>query len=145
VDSPLKFTLVCALLFWSCWAVVVSGSRLISVYASQSDYSVVLSYQECAKPYNNRCDRHYILREGADGTETDLVPFAGQFPVDPLPVEMHIRKEKRSFIYEIDGTKDVWPSLAFYLVVLICGLGVIGIWFYLGGISYLRRSLERDD
>jgi len=145
VENPVLCTLVCAVLFWSCWVVVFSASQLTKVFTFEGNFSVVSSYVQCEQPYNNRCRRHYILRNRDSGVEDDIVPFAGQFPVDPMPDDMHIRKTKNSFIYEIDGSEERWPSLVFNLVIFSCGLVAILLWFYLGAIPFLKRSIDFDD
>lgn len=142
---PVQFAIACAVLFWSLLAVVISGSRLVSVYLSKSDFSVISSYEKCEQPYNNRCERHYTIRDQVTGDERDLVPFGGQFPISPLPDDVHILKRGYSFVYEVSGEREEWPSLGFYSFVLMCGLLVSVGWFYLGGISFVKRCIERDE
>lgn len=141
----MQFAIACAVLFWSLLAVVISGSRLLSVYLSRNDFSVISSYEKCEQPYNNRCERHYIIRDQMTGDEGDLVPFGGQFPISPLPDDSHIRKRAYSFVYEVSGEREELPSLGSYSFVLMCGLLVSGGWFYLGGISFVKRCIEREE
>jgi hypothetical protein len=147
IPHPIQFVLALGVLLLSSFAALMGGSRLKSVYFDESDFVVLSSYEKCSEPYNNRCVRHYIVQQQTTGAKADLVPFGGQFPVSPLPDDIHIRK-KQGFIYEVEGDQVEWPDLALNYWLLIGGLLVFGLWFYLGGmpllIRCLRLSLQRD-
>lgn len=102
------------------------------------------SYEKCEEPYNNRCVRHYVVQDAVTGRQHDLVPFDGQFPVSPLHDGIHIRKKGRGFIYEIDGEQQEWQGLAVNYWLLLGSLLIIGLWFYLGGVSFVMECIKRN-